>query len=497
MTKPERGRSPGVDPATFEIVRNSLKAVCAEMALVVAKSAYSPAVNEGKDFAGTVSDRDGNLVSQSEFDMPAFVGLSMFSVKEVIGQVGLERMAPGDIFMINDPYVASTHCNDIHFMKPVFYRGERVAFLESTAHWTDVGGVTPGSLNSMARTYFEEGVRIPAVRIFARGELQRDILALLLANMRESWERVGDLNAQCAALRAGDARLQVLMEKHGVATVQRCMAEVQNHSERIVRVALSRLPDGVYEAVDRHDRDYWTDEPVTFLVRLTIEGDHAIFDLSESDGAAGSSINTSIVSTTSSVFNAVGSILPPMPMNAGIMRAVEVKARRGSICYAQPPSAVSAQASSMEIVIATAVLALSQALPERGAGTCSTLLNTVFSGYDHRPGFEAPFLEYVWSVGGMGGTKYKDGSNASGTTWASTIQNIPVELQERRFPMFWRRYMLLPDSGGPAARAGAWRWTNTVSSPSKGGTSRTSATARASARPASLEGSPAGRRGWC
>lgn len=443
-----------VDSITFEIVRNSFMAACAEMALVVSKTAYSPPINEGKDFAGTVSDADGNLVAQSEFDLPAFVGLGMFTVKEVISQVGLAAMEPDDIFMINDPYVASTHCNDVHFIKPVFYGGERVAFVESTAHWTDVGGPIPSSLNSRATSHFEEGMRIPAVKIYERGEICQDILDLILANMREPWERMGDLNAQCSALRTGDARIQRMCQKHGTDVVRAVQAEMQNHSEQLIRATLRDLPDGIYEAADQNDQDFSTGLPVTFRVKLSIEGDHMTFDLTESDDAAGSAINTSIVATTSSIFNAIGSVLPPIPMNAGVLRAVEIKARPGSICHAQPPRAVSTQGTSMEIIIAAATAALSQALPERGSGTCSTVLNTAYAGYDERPGFETFFLEYVWAVGGMGGTKYKDGSNVVGSAWAATIQNIPVELQERRFPLFWQRNMLLPDSAGPGRQRG-------------------------------------------
>ena len=189
-----------VDPITFEVLRNAFSAVCNEMALVVAKTAYSTPINEGRDFAGTVYDRNGKLVAQGETDLPAFVGLTMLTVPEVIRAIGRDTMRPEDIYMINDPYVASTHCNDIHLVKPIFHEGELVAFTSSTAHWSDVGGVAPGSLNCRARSHFEEGVRIPALRIYREGELNKDVLAILLHNMRESWERVGDLNAQVAAV---------------------------------------------------------------------------------------------------------------------------------------------------------------------------------------------------------------------------------------------------------------------------------------------------------
>lgn len=485
----------GIDPVTFEIVRNSLVAVSAEMALVVVKSAYSPAVNEGMDFASTISDRDGNLVAQSEFDLPAFVGLSMLTVKEVIRQIGLDRMAPGDIYLINDPYVASTHCNDVHFVRPIFYQGERVAFLESTAHWSDVGGPIPSSLNSMAHSHFEEGLRIPAVKIVDRDELRQDLLSLLLTNMRLPWERMGDLNAQCAALRTGDARLQAIIAKHGLETVHACMAEMQNASERMIRAALRQIPDGTYVAEDYNDRDLTTGRPIRIRVKLIISADHALFDLTESDDAVAGAVNTSIVSTTSSIFTAVGAILPPVPMNAGVMRAVEVKARPGSICHARPPSAVSTQGATMEIIIAAASAALSQAVPQRGAGTCSTVLNTVYAGFDERPGFEASFLEYVWSVGGMGATQTHDGPNVVGSAWAATIQNIPVELQERRFPLVWRHNMLRPDSGGPGCTRGGLGLLQIFALPFQGGTLTNFGNRERFGPPGIFKGDPGGTAG--
>ena len=260
----------GVDPITYEVLRNAFAAVCNEMALVVAKTAYSTPVNEGRDFAGVVYDRHGKLVSQGEFDIPAFVGLTMLTVPEVIRAIGLETMKPEDIYMLNDPYVASTHCNDIHQVKPIFYQGQLVAFVSSTAHWSDVGGVAPGSLNSTARTHFEEGMRIPAIRIYNQGVLNQDVLNLLLHNMRQSWERIGDLNAQVAACKAGEARILALIERHGLQTVLACMEEVQNHSERLARASWASLPDGVYEAEDFVDQDVHTGEPKRIHLRLTI-----------------------------------------------------------------------------------------------------------------------------------------------------------------------------------------------------------------------------------
>lgn len=460
-----------LDPVTFQVIRNALVAVSNEMALVVARTAYSTPVNEGRDFAGTIYDRHGKLVSQGEFDLPAFTGVSQLTVPEVIKQIGRDNIRAGDIYMINDPYVASTHCNDVHVIKPVFHDGKLAAFVSSTAHWSDVGGVAPGSLNCRATTHFEEGVRIPAVAVQKEGVLNEDLLKLLLLNMRESWERLGDFNAQIAALKAGETRVLELMDRYGHDTVLTTMDEVQNYAERMVRASFSALPDGLYEAEDKVDVDLTTGEPKTIRLKLTIEGDHAIFDLTESDDAAGCGINCTIAATTSAVFIAMASILPPMPMNAGVMRAIDIRAKKGSLLWAEPPSAISGlAATSMECVIGTVTQCLSQALPERGAGSPYSVLNAVFSGFDDRADFQSRFINYSWGFGGIGATKTHDGASVVGSPYTASTQNIPAELQERRYPVLYWRYLFRSDSGGPGETRGGLGLDQVLSFPYSGGT---------------------------
>ena len=443
-----------LDPITFEVLRSAFAAICNEMALVVAKTAYSTPVNEGHDMATGLYDRNGKLFTHGEADMPVFVGLGLLTVPEVIRAIGLENMEPEDIYIINDPYVASTHNNDIHIMKPIFHEGHLVAFASSTAHWSDVGGTAPGSLNPRARSHFEEGVRIPALKLFKRGVLDRDIVAILLANMRQSWERLGDLHAQAAAIKAGDKRIQGLIAKYGLDAVLAAMDEIQNYSERLARASFARLPDGTYEVEEKVDQDVWTGEPVTVRLKLTIDGDHAVFDLTDSDGATESAINCTIAGTTSGVYIGIGSILPPMPMNAGVMRAIEIKAKRGSVVWAQPPVGVSCMAiTTLDMVLGTGMLALGQALPERAVGLASAILNTCYAGHDSRPEFDAPFINYTWGFGGMGGAKTHDGSNYVSAPYSAVATNIPCELQERRYPVLYRRANYTQDSGG----IGVWR----------------------------------------
>ncbi|MCY3887301.1 MAG: hydantoinase B/oxoprolinase family protein [Chloroflexi bacterium] len=462
---------PNIDPITLEVLRSAFAATCNEMALVVGKTAYSPPINEGRDLATGIYDRHGALVSQGEFDLPAFVGLTHLTVPEVIRSIGLENMQPGDIYMINDPYVASTHNNDIHFIKPIFHDGSLIAFTSSTAHWSDVGGVSPGSLNPRARSHFEEGMRIPALTIYKQNVLDTDIVGILLANMRQGWERLGDLQAQVAAVRGGERRILALVAKHGSATVLAAMEEIQHYSERLARAAFRALPDGVYYAEDSVDQDLWTGEPKTVRLTLTIEDDHAVFDFLETDGAAESGINCTIAGTTSGVFIAMGSILPPMPMNAGVMRAIVIKAKRGSIVWAQPPSGISAMAiTTMECVMGSVTLALGQAAPKRGVGLAGALLNITYAGSDERPEFDAPFINYTWGFGGMGGAYDHDGANYSAAPYASSAMNIPCELQERRYPVLYRRCDLTQNSEGPGAFRGGLGLSQQIAFPFQGGT---------------------------
>lgn len=466
----ETVQAPGVDAITFEVLRNAFVACCNEMSTVVAKTAYSTPVNEGRDYSDCVYDPDGNLVTQGEVDLPSFTGLTMLTVPEVIREIGLENMEEGDVYMINDPYVASTHCNDIHLVKPVFVDGERVGFVTSTAHWSDVGGTAPGSLNARARSHFEEGVRIPAIRIRHKGVQNEDVMKVLLANMRQSWERAGDFNAQIAAVTTGEARITALCRKYGSSTVVEAMREVQNYTERMLRAHIREIPDGTYEGYDRIDQDIWTGEEKHIRLQATVKGDDITLDFLESDGPAVAGINCTIAATTSAVGIAMATVLP-MPVNSGFMRPIEMKVKKGSILWAEPPSPVSGLgATSLECVVSAVTQALSRALPERGVGSPYSIMNSVFAGYDDRPGFDAPFINYAWGFGGLGGTINDDGINVIGSPYTASTQNIPCEMQERRYPVLYDAYTYRQDGGGPGASRGGTGLQQIIRFPYQAGT---------------------------
>ena len=261
--------------------------------------------------------------------------------------------------------------------------------------------------------------------------------------------------------------MHALFRKHGKAKTLATFAAMQDHAERMVR-----------DSVTQNLRTVSMSQPILSTrisrrVNLLRSASRSrsrtttrLFDLTESDDAAGSGINGTLAATTSSIYNSTAALLPPMPMNSGIMRAIEIRVRPGSICYAQPPVAISGTAAtSLECTFAAVVKALSQAWPERGCGVSSTIHNTCYSGVDGRAGFGAPFIEYVWSVGGMGGTQKNDGANVVGSPYAASITNIPVELQERRYPLLWNRYQIMQDSGGPGRSRGGLALTQHCSFP--------------------------------
>jgi N-methylhydantoinase B len=439
-----------MDAVTFEVLRSAFAAISNEMGLVILKTAYSTSVNEGRDFSSSIFDGQGSQIAQGDFGLPAFVGVTQVTVPEVIQHIGKENMKPGDIYMVNDPYIATTHCNDVHVVKAIFYEGRIVAYITATGHWNDVGGSQPGSLNCRARECYEEGIRIPPIVIYRDGRFNSDVFTILWANMRESWEREGDVNAQIAALKIGEGRILGLIEKYGLEAVQVCMAEMQDYSERLLRSHIADLADGVYYAEDWVDQDLATGQPKIIRLRLTIEGESAIFDFTESDDKALSGINSTLAATTSGIVIGIKSIFPDVPMNSGIRRTIQMKMTPGSIVWAQPPSAVSGlAATTMECVVACTMMALGQALPEKACGVAYSILNTVYAGYDSRPGFNTHYVNYVWTYGGMGGCATHDGANTVGSPYAASTQNIPCELQERRCPLLWERYRFRPDSGGP------------------------------------------------
>ncbi len=386
-----------LDPVTFEVLKNAFASVCNEMSLAMEMSAYSLVISEGADYSGTLYDSDGHLICQGEFDLPAHCGTVPFTVQATLDAVGRENMRPGDIYIMNDPYLGGTHNNDMRTIKPVFHDGEIVGFVANTGHWPDVGGAVPGTLFLKARSAYEEGLRIPPVRIVRGGEMDEALVEVMLANMRVAAERRGDLNAHFASVNAGERRLLELIEKYGAGTVAAAMREYQDYAERLFRAEIAALPDGVYEWDDYIDYDpnAETEEPLHLHLTLTIAGDQITYDFTGTDPAAKSAVNCTFPATVSCLFISTRAIFSHVPLNHGLLRAMEVIAPEHTLVRAVHPEPVSGlAAAAFEKVINCALGVYSLMAPERTMACSFNLINVTWGGHNTATGRD--FVAYVW-----------------------------------------------------------------------------------------------------
>lgn len=442
-----------LDPVTFEVLRNAFVQVCNEMALAVELSAYSLIISEGRDFSATLYDGEGRLVGQGDNDLPSHAGTTPFTVRSTIERVGVERMRPGDVYVMNDPYLGGTHLQDVRLVMPIFHGERIVAYVATTGHWSDMGGPVPGSFNIEATEIYAEGLRIPPVLIYRDGEIDRDMLEMILANTRVSDERRGDLNAQIAACRAGERRLLELIQRYGLDTVHAAMEEAMDYSERLFRAEIAKVPDGVYEWEDWVDQDLRTGEPQQVRLAMRIEGDRITYDLTGSAPAVASAINCTYPGLVSCLFVSTKALFPHIVMNEGLLRSMEIVAPPGTIVNCQPPSPVGGMAATaFERVIGCLFGAWSLAAPERTIAGHYNIINISFGGRDPATGEE--FVAYVWSEGGIGARATKDGLNGMMSFFSGSTMNVAVEIRERWAPVSWSGYSFNVDSQGAGEHQG-------------------------------------------
>jgi N-methylhydantoinase B len=442
-----------IDPVTFEVLKNAFVSVCTEMALAVEMSAYSAVISEGRDYSATLYDPRGNLIAQGLEDLPSHAGTAMFTVRAVIERRGIETMQPGDVYVMNDPYLGGTHLQDVRVVAPIFQDDELVGFVATTGHWSDVGGMVPGSFYMEASEIYQEGVQIPPVLIARGRELNRDVVDLLLHNMRVPSERYGDLNAQIAACRAGEVRLLELIVRYGREAVAAAMARTQDYSERLFRAEIARIPDGSYEWEDWIDQDPKTGEPQPVRLTMTIEGDQLTYDVTRSGPPVHTAINCTYPGLCSGIFMTTKALFPQVMLNEGLLRAIEIVVPERSIVNAPRPYPVGGMAATaVERVINCILGAWSHADPARTTAGHYNVINIVFGGRDEQTGEE--YVAYVWTEGGSGARATKDGVSGTMIFFSASTRNIAVEIQERRAPVSWVGYEFRQDSCGAGEHQG-------------------------------------------
>ncbi len=440
---------PRPSAAQLSVANALLAAVAEEMGAVLGRTALSPNIKERRDYSCAVFDPEGQLVAQAAH-IPVHLGAMPEAVRAALP---LAPFRPGDIVVLNDPYLGGTHLPDITMVSPVFVGRRLVGFVASRAHHADVGGVAPGSM-PLARELWQEGLIIPPVRLVAGGHLQRDVLALILRNVRTPQERMGDLEAQMAAQRLGEERLGELARRLGPRRLLSLMAALQDYAERMTRAAIARIPDGRYSFQDYLDDDGLSHEPLPIRVTVEVQGDRMHVDFTGTAPERPSSINAVAAVTRSAVYYVVRCLLDEaVPANEGCFRPLSLTLPEGSLVNARPPRAVSAGNVETSQRIVDALLgALAQALPHLiPAASQGTMNNVAMGGWDARRG--TPFTYYETIGGGAGAGPHGPGLDAVHSHMTNTM-NTPVEALEMAYPLRVLEYRVRRGSGGPGRHRG-------------------------------------------
>jgi N-methylhydantoinase B len=463
------------DPIELEIFKSLFHSVAEGMGAALRRTAFSPNIKERRDYSCAVFDGAGEVIAMGDH-MPVHLGSMPMSVRAAIAAC---EMTPGDVVMLNDPFRGGTHLPDITLVAPVYVqRGNARSaspknssrrnaathpdfYVASRAHHADVGGAFAGSMG-LCREIYQEGFRIPPVRLVRAGVMDRDVLALLLNNVRTPEERKGDLSAQLAACHTGAGRLKEVCARYGTDRTKRAARELLAYSEELMRAFLLRVPPGKYSAEDFLDNDGISDKPVKIAVTIKVRQEKArrsfkpvvTVDFTGSDRQVEGSINAVEAITYSACFYVFRCLLAEdVPATAGLMRPIHIIAPEGTIVNARPPAAVAGgNVETSQRIVDVLLRALAQAIPDRiPAAASGTMNNLTIGGID--PSTGEPFAYYETITGGMGARPTKPGVSGVHTHMTNSL-NTPAEALEYAYPLRVRRYSIRPGSGGAGKQRG-------------------------------------------
>jgi N-methylhydantoinase B len=444
------------DPIELEIFKNLYHSIAEEMGAALRRTAFSPNIKERRDYSCAVFDGAGQVVAMGDH-MPVHLGSMPMSVRAAIDA---GAMSAGDIVMLNDPFRGGTHLPDITLVAPVYARSRKNKgsgpdfYVASRAHHADVGGAYPGSMG-LCREIYQEGVRIPPVQLMRAGAMNRDVLAMLLNNVRTPEEREGDLGAQIAACHTGADRLREVCSRYGVERTKRAAADLLQYSEELMRAFLANVPPGEYGAEDFLDSDGVSERAVKIAVAIRVGSatrdagrPMVTVDFTGSDPQVEGSINAVAAITYSACFYVFRCLLAEdVPAAAGLMQPINVIAPEGTVVNARPPAAVAGgNVETSQRIVDVLLRALAQAVPDRiPAAASGTMNNLTIGGIDPRSG--NPFTYYETIAGGMAARPGKPGVSGVHTHMTNSL-NTPAEALEYAYPLRVRSYSLRPGSGG-------------------------------------------------
>jgi N-methylhydantoinase B len=442
-----------MDLITFQVLRNAFVAACYEASLTIERVAYHPVIGMGRDRSNGLLTADGNLVAHGHTDAAAHYASFEPSVKELIKDVPISEMQPGDAYLFSDPYRTGSHVNDTRLIKPVFAGDEVVAFACTVIHWPDMGGPMPGTFNPKATSCYAEGIRIPPIKLFENNKLVESFWNFIAHNIRGAVERRGDLTAQFQAASLVERRIKELVDKYGAETVKLAFEESFNYSERMMINEIERLPDGEWTFEDYGDRDVLKEgePPIRVHCKLTKKGAKLIFDWSGSDPQPLASWGCTRATTIGANYLGFMICFPELfPMNHGIIRNLEIITKPGTCVDVKVPCPTTGYCSGAfdkveAVTIACLAGPLSEVKPWRVYPAAVSLTNLCMGGYNPRRRRE--FVQYTYAVGGENARTFRDGKELIFMRFCNA-RTIPQELEERWFPVLYTRYEARQNSCG-------------------------------------------------
>lgn len=442
-----------IDPITLAVLTGRMEQIADEMDATLFRSAFNPIIAEAHDAShGLYHAETGDTLVQGKSGLPIFVGVMAFAVKAVIEKAA-ERgeLNDGDVWIFNDAHIGGTHLSDMRLVRPYFRDGKLFCYLASVGHWHDVGGNVPGNYNPAATEAFQEAFVLPPVRLVKGGEVQQDVIDILMRNTRLPQSATGDLNGQMNALDLGVRRLDALLDEYGAETVSAALDALGHRAEALMRAELESLPDGRWEAEDFLDNDGISDAPLPIRVALEVRGDTMVLDFAGTAPVVQGPVNIALPTAVATAYVAIKHIFPSLPANAGVMRPIDVRIPEGSLLSAEFPKPTGGYTETILRMIDVIFSAAAQAVPERVVANAYGTINALSIAGRRSDG--RPWVMFSFYGGGHGGSSDSDGLN-HGNAPISTATIPPLEILEAAYPVMFRQWALRPDSAGAGRHRG-------------------------------------------
>lgn len=441
------------DLVTMQVIRYASEQIADEMGYTLVRTGRSTIITEIKDISCVITDRNGQTVAQAHHTPSLLAGFEI-TMKELVKEYRREDLALGDVIIMNDPYKGGQHIMDLYAIAPAFHEGELIGFVGNITHHSDLGGVAAGGVAGGIREIYLEGLRLPMVKLMKAGVEDKEIVGIIANQIRLPEKTLGDIRAQVSSLMVGTERLDRLFTRYGATVIETAWRDLLDYSERRMRQGLKDLPDGTYEAEDFIDDDGINDTPIRVEVKVTIDGDRAIVDVTGCDPQAEGNTNSTIANTHAAIYYVMIAVVDPhAPPNSGCYRPIEVVTKKGTVADPLPPGAVAARTNASQKIAEALFHALSIPVPERvTAGSHGQITTCGFGGKDPVTG--QLFICTDIQGGGNGARPHQDGADGQ-DSHLPRFMNTPVESVETRYPMRIERYEFIPDSGGAGTYRGS------------------------------------------